>query len=434
MKIPLLIISDAPSASSGLGRICRDIALGIHNTLSDIYDVGTLGYGGYGDRALPFPQYPIEGMTDWFLPTLKDVWYNFAGDRKGAVLTIWDASRLLWFARPDQRMWARTVEMREWLLNAPFKKWGYFPMDATGPKGKLSQANAECVYGYDRVIAYSDWARKMIEETYSAEDCAARELSAMPHGIHTNLFHPWPDSSKRAVFRNDLQFAGPVLEDHERIIGIVATNQVRKDYGLAFAALEEVNKEIPIRIFIQIDVLERHWSIPNLLFDYNLLHRTILNTNTVSDEVMAKVYSACDLTLGIGAGEGFGYPIFESLACGTQCITGDYGGHAEHMNKQWLVKPEMYRLEGSYNCVRPVYDPKKWAFYIKKWLMNMKQPARFSTPESLLPARLDWKNLWPAEWEPWFKRQAQTLHLTEPIHLDPNNSVDTGKALAGRRM
>lgn len=427
MKTPLLIISDAPSASSGLGRICRDLALGIHTTLSDIFDVGTLGYGGYGDRSLPFPQYPIESMSDWFIPTLRDVWYNFAGDRRGAVLTIWDASRLLWFARPDEKIFSRDREIREWLQNAPFQKWGYFPMDATGPNGMLCRANAECLFGYDRIIAYSDWAKAMVEKTFNEEDCKRRRLVAIPHGIHANVFHPFPENSKRAVFRGDLQFNGPVLEEFEKVVGIVATNQSRKDYGLAFEALAEVNKDTPIRIFIQIDTLERHWSIPQLLFDFNLMHRTILNTALISDEVMAKVYSACDLTLGIGGGEGFGYPIFESLACGTPVITGEYGGQAEHMEKESLIRPDMFRIEGAYNCVRPVYKPSKWAFHIKKFLSNAAPPARFGTAKTLLPARLDWKNLWDAEWAPYFREQHRSLEQSEPLRVVASNTAERGK-------
>lgn len=427
MKTPLLIISDAPSAPSGLGRICRDIASGVAHNLSDMYDVATLGYAGVGDQRLPFFQYPIEGMHDWFLPTLKDVWDNFARGRKGAVLTIWDASRLLWFARPDQKIWCPDPEMRKWLMSKPFEKWIYAPMDAEGPNGLLCCANAECLYGFDRIIAYSDWERKVIENTFSDEDCAKRELIAIPHGIHTNVFHPHLEANKRAVFRSEFGYEGPVFEDYEKIIGIVATNQTRKDYGLAIAALAEVAKEIPIRIFIQIDILERNWSIAKLLEDFKLLHRCIVSTSLVSDEVMARVYSACDLTLGIGP-EGFGFPIFESLACGTPVIAGTVGGHAEHMDSDFLMAPDLFRIEGTYNSVRPVFDPKKWAFRIKKALNRAdSRPNRFSLQKSLLPPRLDWKNLWGAEWEPWFRRQRQRFQPLEGTHSAPSNIADTDK-------
>jgi glycosyltransferase involved in cell wall biosynthesis len=365
-------------------------------------------------------------MSDWFIPTLKDIWYNFAGDRRGAVLTIWDASRLLWFARPDEKVFSRDREIREWLQNAPFQKWGYFPMDATGPHGMLCRANMECLFGFDRIVAYSEWAKAMIEKSYSDNDCQRRQLVAIPHGIHTTVFNPRGRSEAMGVFANDLHFQGPPILDHEKIVGIVATNQSRKDYGLAFEALAEVNKEMAVRIFIQIDTLERHWSIPQLLFDYNLMHRTILNTNLISDDVMARIYSACDLTLGIGGGEGFGYPIFESLACGTPVLSGNYGGQAEHMDDDFLMLPEMFRIEGAYNCVRPVYNSDKWAFRIKKFLSAKTPPARFNQKKSLLPERLDWKNLWPEEWAKWFRTQHQSLQETAPIRVLANRPADMG--------
>ena len=94
-RTPLLIISDAPSCPSGLGRICRDLATRIATNLEDVYEVSTLGYGGPGNGHLPFFQHVIEGMHEWFIPTLLDVWNDFAGDRQGVVMFIWDPSRVL---------------------------------------------------------------------------------------------------------------------------------------------------------------------------------------------------------------------------------------------------------------------------------------------------------------------------------------------------
>jgi len=405
-RCPLLIVGDAPSAITGLGRITRDLAVNIHERLSDIFDCATMGYGGTGDRSLPFPQYTMEGMKDWFLPTLTDVWKNFAGDRKGVVLTIWDASRLLWFARPDNPRVSPDKEMRDWLLTKPFEKWGYFPMDALGPNGRLSYPLYQTITGYDKAIAYSEWARRMIEKTFGHQESEKRSLVALPHGIHTSVFRPLM-VDKTKVFHERLNFPGPRIELGEQIIGIVATNQARKDYGLAIQAVAEVAKDRPVRLFIQTDVLERHWSIPTLLYDYGLMHKAIVNCAPVSDETMAMLYSACDLTLGIGAGEGFGYPIFESLACGTPVVTGDYGGQAEWMDKAYLLPPKMLRLEGLYNCVRPVFEPSFWARQIKVALGVKK-----GTRTSLLPEGLDWSNLWP-RWEAALRERHAAMRQEE---------------------
>lgn len=425
MKIPFLMISDSPSSGTGLGRICRELAVLIHRDCSDIFDVATFGYGGFGDRNLPFQQYFMEGIRDWMLPTLPNVWENFAGNRRGVIFTIWDASRMLWFARPEggpQRLaWCPDPILRQWLMNAPFERWGYFPMDAVAPGHTLSVMLGETIAGYDRVIAYSDWAKKAIERTFSPQICEKQMLIAIPHGIDTDVFKPVKRT--RGVFRQEMSYQGSVLEEYEKVIGIVATNQTRKDYGLAFAALSDVCRDTPARIFIQIDTLERHWSLPNLAIDFNLASRVGANIGFVTDEVMNLMYSACDLTLGIGP-EGFGYPIFESLASGTPVIAGSVGGHAEHMSKEMLMRPIAERIDTVYNCVRPVYDPSKWAFEIRKWL------KRGKTGESLLPERLAWKNLWANEWQPHLRRLHQKFLESVKIPDLPSNNHGMSTATA----
>lgn len=399
-KTPLLVIGDAPSAISGLGRICRDLSTRIAEHMSDIFEVATLGYGGHGDRNLPFLQYHIEGMENWYLPTLPQVWENFAGKRKGVVLTIWDASRLLWFARPDNQHWCHDANMRAWLSNAPFQRWGYFPMDALGPHGRLSVMNRECLLGYDRILAYSHWAEKMISGSMLPEDSEKRALTFLPHGIDTDVFKPRDQAHSRKIFHSTLAFKGPEIREEERIIGIVATNQARKDFGLGIESVAKVAQTMPIRLFIQTDILERHWSIPALLMDYGILPRAIVSGLQVSDEVMSYVYSACDLTLGIGAGEGFGYPLAESIACGTPVIHGDYGGGAEFLPKKFLINPSAYRTEGTYNALRPV-------FQIGDWVKKIREIIGKS---ATLPEHLDWNVLWP-RWEQYL-RQGHESFLT----------------------
>ena len=93
-KKPILFISDSPSSSTGLGRICRDIATRVHEHLSDVYRVGVLGYGGPGSRKFGFTNYVIEGMENWVIPTLPEVCDDFFGKEKGIVFPIWDPLRL----------------------------------------------------------------------------------------------------------------------------------------------------------------------------------------------------------------------------------------------------------------------------------------------------------------------------------------------------
>ena len=105
------------------------------------------------------------------------------------------------------------------------------------------------------------------------------------------------------------------------------------------------------------------------------------------------LYSACSVTLGIGA-EGFGYPVAESLACGVPCIVGSYGGQAEFLPRSCQVDPVAFFHEGPFSSRRPV-------FRVEDWVAKVAGIPRVAG----LPPDIDWwgETLWPS-WEEWFRR------------------------------
>ena len=178
------------------------------------------------------------------------------------------------------------------------------------------------------------------------------------------------------------------------VIGIVATNQRRKDWGTAIEAAAILAKTHDLRLWIQTDTPEREWSLSALLYDYGLQNQTVLqHGNTLTDEQMKWGYAACDVTWGIGLGEGFGYPIYESLACGVPCIHGNYGGGAEWLPAKYKIEPLAYRKEQMFASVRPVYHAQQWA--------DATELVLGDTAER--PNMLAWSNLWP-RWADWLRR------------------------------
>lgn len=398
--IPLLLLSDAPSCSSGLGRIARELATRIHTHLSDVFRVGVLGYGGPGSRKFGFQQYVIEGMSDWVIPTLPEVWEDFAGEERGIIFSIWDASRLLWFSQPRRcEMLNAHPILRDWLIKAPFVPWGYFPIDAEGPNGKLSFPLNQTLLGYDRILAYGQWASDVIKRSIGEDNAQKRSLDFRPHGIDTDVFYQRDRTYCRYKFGSitgaqslvKVPLLSSIMDD-EILIGIVSTNQARKDWALGIETAALIAKDRKIRLWIHTDALERNWSIPSLLVDYGLVDKTMLSLGYLADEEMAQAYSACDVTLGPGLGEGFGYPLAESLACGTPVIHGNYAGGAEIIPDEMHVEPIAYRAEGLYACRRPVFDAKDWA---EKVVRNLDKRAS-------LDPQYAWKNLWP-RWQSWFE-------------------------------
>lgn len=383
-QTPLLILSDAPSGLSGLGRITRELCHRIAANLSDKFRLATLGYGGVGSQNMPWQQYSMCGdppSRGWFVPELYLAWQDWAGGEPGVVLTIWDASRMAWLVEPEA---CPDPSIRQWLQNRPFQIWGYWPIDAAGVHG-MPNGYAQVMRKYDRNLAYSEWARGLMKE----EGICAE---ALPHGIDTSIWYPRDRKQGRQKIR---ELGMGRLGDNSLLVGIVATNQVRKDWALAFQTCAELLKQgQDVLMWGHIDALTRYWDIVALARDFGMLNRVIVTNPPVADEDMAQLYSACDVTLGIGGFEGFGYPIFESLACGVPCVHGNGGGAAEHMSIPALVTVKTFRLDGQFDCLRPVFDATEWAHIVQ---CNVGAGM-------MCPPNLDWNNLWP-RWEKWLRNE-----------------------------
>lgn len=419
-KRPILFISDAVSGTSGLARITRDISTRVHEHLGDLYRVASYGYGSPGSSKIPFPQFVIEGMHEWLMPTLPQVCDDFFGKEKGIICTVFDLLRLTWLAAPKgaSDLFGRFPGLQHWAVNRSFELFGYIPVDSSGPNDKLTFPLMRTLLGFDRLLAYTQFGEDVIRRTIGDEESNKRHLTNLPHGIDSEIF--WENDRKlsRKLFleytgaQNFLQMlrmqdhTDPIADD-EILIGIVATNQYRKDWSIAAEVVNILGRNRKIRLWVHTDDLERYWSLPNLLIDFGVLDRTIISLGTISDQRMATAYSACDLTLGIGP-EGYGYPIHESMFCGTPCISGDYGGAPEYMaqrlqrrrifveDEPLLVQPAAFRYEGSYASKRPVYNAQDWADKAQKVIGSRVNHC----------AELDWEYNWPL-WESYLREAAK---------------------------
>jgi glycosyltransferase involved in cell wall biosynthesis len=395
---PILFLSDAVSTQTGLARIHRDLYLRAHEHLSDVFRIGTAGFSGSGSRGFPPPQYNLV-TNDWICLNLPEIWEDFAGNEKGIIFTIWDASRLGWFSRPElSEELSKYQELKSFLTKPSFKKWIYSPLDASGPNDRLTWPLAQRLLGFDRILAYGKWGEDVIRRTLGDQESEKRGLTSLPHGINIDTFYPRERLAARGFFfsitgASTIFGKKDLIQSDEVLIGIVCTNQSRKDFGVALEAVAILSRQRKIRLWLHTDVLERVncWSIPSLLVDFGLLERTIISLEFLSDDALAKAYSACDVTIAPGA-EGWGFPIAESLACGTPVIHGDYAGGAELVPSEMRVSPVAFRLESLWACKRPVYNAEDWAAKVNEWIGK----------RTSLDSKYFWENNWEG-WEKWFR-------------------------------
>jgi glycosyltransferase involved in cell wall biosynthesis len=375
----LLFLSDSVSSSSGLGRITRDLALRVHQHLGDVFEVGTVGYGGSGSASIPFKEYHLHSVDKWLVPELPAIWNDFTRGEEGVLMSVWDLSRLYWLGLPHTCI---DPNLRKWVETAKMKKWAYHAIDAEGPNGKLPHWISQTMTGFDRVLDYSEFSSRITGNPQH-----------LPHGVDSTVFKPYPLVESRKEFAEG-GFTG--LTDDSLLIGIVATNQARKNWALGIqTARMLLDRGHNVRVWAHTDMVARYWDLGHLIVDYGLVGRVAVTTNRFSDAQMAKMYSACDVTLSI-APEGFGFSSAESLACGIPTVAGRYGAQAEFVPKSMQVEPNAYFHEGAFCSKRPVHSPEAWAFKVEKLMKN-----RYSG--SLLPPRVDWNEpeLW-TKWSDWF--------------------------------
>lgn len=373
-RYPVLILSDSPLGPSGLGRIAREIAeRAVH--IPEI-EIGFAGLGGTTSKHLPYPFYPLTRLPNYSLPDLPQVWRDFAGDRKGAIFTIWNHTWLHWLTEPKANP---PGELRDFVAQKPFDLWGYIPVDATRADGTLPRG--DILARFDRLLAYTAFGQEAIGRT------TQRPVPHMPHGLDTSIFFPRDPQTSRKSFGLP-EVSGP-------LIGVVATNSERKDWGLAF----EVAAEIPdCLLWAHTDRThgpEAFWNLPELA-QINGVKNVIITTCHYLDHRMAEMYSACDCTLGIG-NEGWGLPLSESLACGTPVVTMDWAGQTEFVPQSMRVRPQGYLQFGYAGLVRPIHE--HW-----HWVANLK--AAKKSEMSLLDPQFEWRNCWP-RWEAWLKEGIQ---------------------------
>jgi glycosyltransferase involved in cell wall biosynthesis len=394
--IPILILGDSPDMAGGLSRITRDIAGQLSR--NPRFRVATLGRGAVGSLRLPFMQYCIRNLPGnmWGEADLPKVWQDFAGKERGIMFTIWDPTRTLWLSHPEL-LRDTFPETAQFIHEGHFDLWGYVTLDATGPSDKVSAIVADSLRGYRRLLAYTKWAEGVIRRSLGDEACNQRNLTWLPHGLDLPR---WPmrdrDAAKARLY--------PFLHEGQKLVGAIGTNQPRKDWGLVASVCQQLSaRNRELKFWWHTDLLERSWSIPALLHDFGLAGVTQV-TLELSQEELSWRYTASDLTLHPGLGEGFGYPIFESLASGTPVLHGAYGGgydvllQTNHDEDVGMPQPVGWRLEGLHNQVRPVFDPTDWAH--KAELVLGFDVSHDSVRASI--AHLSWDGLWPM-FERWFE-------------------------------
>lgn len=376
----IMFLGDSPDTPSGLGRIGRDLASRLWEENVGI-KVSYAGYWGMNDPSLNFPQYCLGDYHNdndllKILPAIQRA-------QPDVLFCIYDPFRLAELPRLVNEAW----EYEEG-YKAP-KLWAYLPIDAEGiGDRKMTGYLCEKLKGFDRLLAYGPFGADVLEAALEiiGENGMPVPCPGIPHGVDFDVFRIHNQKHGRKLLG---------IESDRPILGVVATNQPRKDWGLVFQTLALLPTEW--HLWAHTDKTIGYWSLPALALDLRISPDRVHITKALDDITLSKLYSACDVTFGPGLGEGFGYPLVESMACGTPAVHVAYAGGADLLPGGLLVQPVGMRVESAYGFLRPVLNP----YTVEAVLLGASEKKDPSWCRGLV-RRYSWEEVWP-KWLEWFK-------------------------------
>lgn len=331
---PFLILSDRLEDPSGLARVARDIA-SLAATLPE-FRVGVLGRGAVGKRKFPWTSYSYPESAGWGQSHIEEVIRDFFGEERGIIFSNWDLSRLGWLFGPQ---YINQQQATAFGTGRNFDTWSYVPCDSTGPNGQsMGIEQRQIAQGPDRILAASEWGCNVLKSS------GRPDADWLPHGLFADKFHVHLDPRPLLGWSPDDIFCG-----------VIMTNQARKDWPVAMECLAVLRADYGTRLkcWLHIDRLIGHFNIYALAADYGV--NDILQVTTeMNDDQLALRYSGCDVTILPSGGEGFGFPVAESMTCGTACIVADYGAARELVPEECRVRPVTYRVDTIHNVKRAV--------------------------------------------------------------------------------
>lgn len=409
MPLPFLLVGDHPQLPSGLGRILRDLAQRLADDPALDLDVRVLGCrpSGNGPDGMPWiegPHIPVwsftasEDLGESIAQHAQWAWQRWWGQQDGVLLSIWDAARIHALTHAE----------------GPWTHWAYVPVDGAMPGRRWVGPAADAVQRVARVLAYGRYGAEVLRTV------RGEAVPYLPHGLDKGWFTTEPQAH---LLKHNLSaaLAGGVVPvqqsaaERRSWLGIVMTNQPRKDWGLAVATLAELRaRGHKVKLWAHTDrAVGSAWSLPQLLDVHGLSRKTLsltLSGESWTDDELRQAYQRCGVTLLPTLGEGFGYPLVESLASGVPVVHSTEAGGAELLPRpEWRVPKRGERIEGAHAIVRPVFDPADWANAVERvwaWQDGWADQGRGYCQGSV--AHLGWATLWP-RWRSWVRQGLQEL-------------------------
>lgn len=405
----ILIMTDSLNNPTGLGRVGREIAMGL---VARGYEIGYLGWFHDPESALKTP----PGVKYWFTSNkhygsdvLDTVVNRFQPDILLTIADFWN----LWYIN-DPNI-CRTRRFFQWC--------GYIAVDGEPINGGLPPGIIKLIEDIDMPVAYTKYAEKAVLKSSFDVETRSR-IQTIYHGVDTNLFKPNP--AKRAELRKKFGLEGKFM------FLTVSRNQSRKNIPELFRAWK-IFSEMPE--FKDKVVFWPHmyfndpmgWKIGDLMDVLKLRNNSIMyyeqvaysdsELHLISDEELAQVYQIADAFILL-SGEGFGLPTFEAMATKLPCILLDYAASSElgaEGRAEMVPVGNSFTWTGAHLTQRPIPDIDKVVQAMSKVFKDRAHRESIAQKGYDFAVQYTWKRV-VDDWAAYFTKKE--IPFVAPMELE----------------
>ncbi|MDE2102941.1 MAG: hypothetical protein KGL39_37200 [Patescibacteria group bacterium] len=398
-SIRVLALCDSPAvrpgtAPTGFARVARNIFSGWQELKPDIeIDIWGIGFDGWGYDTVPWRVFPA-GNQDWNSPARLNAFLNVLAG--GASRTGRPYTHVWMLMNSDALCVGEGAKSFPAQLRACCKKQGiksvlYFPIDCDHQEFQWM----ETVKAVDEAVTFTEYGARVVKRTLTQ---SLFPVHVIPHGLDAH-FMPCTAEEKAAsqaqiVLDNGRPFASP--EDF--LMLNVNKNEWRKDLLRSLEILNALRRaKVPAKMIFRCEA-------NGLPLNGVPLHRAAaqiglvdgehyVQLDAVPEQLLPKLYQACDLYLTTTMGEGWGLGITEALGCGvpvampmhTSCLEiGDRINQAmgENFGVVNYLQGEDGMVCGKDTRVRPRVDLEDSAALLADRWQEIKN-KNFALPESI---------------------------------------------------
>ena len=324
-KTRILMMTDSPILSTGMGVVLREISLGLHATGAYEVIVAGWGHNGYPTN-FPFPILPASS---------RDFGKN--GNPEAGIPGL---AQMIDMVKPDV-LWALGDS---WMLNyikdlpnrKSFKYIQYMPVDGS----PIPDYWIDWFSHADQLVLYSKYG---VEELKKTSPNFNPPPEMIYHGNHPERYFPLPkevrsDIRKKIAYwsvENKQLVTRTGFSDDVFIVGTVARNQPRKNFDKIIKTFALFSKDKPnARLWLHSAVQDAAYNLSQLADMYKIGDKVCFTPNYnltrgLSEQDMNFLMNIFDVHFLPCQGEGFGLPIIETMAAGVPQVVPDYTAHVE---------------------------------------------------------------------------------------------------------